>query len=47
MENKRGTVKRSTLQNVPDLEAEVKECVTEHRNNEFSVSSKMIIFAAR
>jgi len=37
----------STLQNVLDLEAKVKDWVTDYRNNGFSVSSKMISFESR
>jgi hypothetical protein len=47
MENKRGSVKRRTLQNVLNLEAKVKDWVTDYRNNGFSALSKMIIFEAR
>lgn len=38
MENKTGAVKRRTLQNVLDLEAKVKDWVTEYRNNGYSMS---------
>jgi len=40
MENKRGRVKRCTLQNVLDRKAKVKDWVTDYRNNGFSCHKK-------